>query len=148
MMTTKSSGFTLIELLVVVAILGTIASIGVLSYNGYISSSKKKTAENILYQIALGQTEFYTDNRIYKVDSNVNCPADADTSSEIETTLFGGSRVITETVAGGRASKIDFNFCIDDTGDYKISATATSASSLNCTITLNSNNEIDKTACQ
>jgi prepilin-type N-terminal cleavage/methylation domain-containing protein len=41
-MTTKSSGFTLIELLVVVAILGTIASIGVLSYNGYISSSKKK----------------------------------------------------------------------------------------------------------
>ena len=147
-MTTRSSGFTLIELLVVVAIIGILSAIGVTSYSGYVNGAKVKTAENILYQVALGQTEFYTDNRIYKVDSNVNCPADADTSSEIETTLFGGSRVITETVAGGRASKIDFNFCIDDTGDYKISATATSASSLNCTITLNSNNEIDKTACQ
>ena len=47
-MTTRSSGFTLIELLVVVAILGIISAIGIVSYNGYVSSAKKKSAENII----------------------------------------------------------------------------------------------------
>ena len=54
----KSSGFTLIELLVVVAILGIIASIGIVSYNGYTSSAKRKSAENVMQQVALGQSEY------------------------------------------------------------------------------------------
>ena len=62
---TKSSGFTLIELLVVVAILGIISAIGIISYNGYVSSAKKKSTENVLRQIALAQTEYYSDNQIY-----------------------------------------------------------------------------------
>ena len=41
-MTTKSSGFTLIELLVVVAVLGIISAIGTVTYQGYISGTKKK----------------------------------------------------------------------------------------------------------
>ena len=56
-MTTKSSGFSLIELLVVVAILGIIASIGIVSYTGYVSGAKRKSAENVMQQISLGQTE-------------------------------------------------------------------------------------------
>ena len=55
-MTARSSGFTLIELLVVVAILGIIAAVGIVSYNGYVSSAKKKSAENVMQQISLGQT--------------------------------------------------------------------------------------------
>ena len=51
-MTSKSSGFTLIELLVVVAILGIIAAIGIVSYNGYVSSAKKRSAENVMQQIS------------------------------------------------------------------------------------------------
>ena len=51
-MTSKSSGFTLIELLVVVAILGIIAAIGIMSYNGYVSSAKKRSAENVMQQIS------------------------------------------------------------------------------------------------
>ena len=69
-MTTKSSGFTLIELLVVVAILGIIAAIGIVSYNGYVASAKKTSAKNIMQQISLGQTEYYSDNGSYYTQGN------------------------------------------------------------------------------
>ena len=62
---TRSSGFTLIELLVVVAILGIISAIGIVSYSGYVEGAKKKSVDNVLQQISLGQTEFYSDNGYY-----------------------------------------------------------------------------------
>ena len=36
-------GFTLVELLVVVAILGVLAAVGIVSYNGFMESAKIKT---------------------------------------------------------------------------------------------------------
>ena len=37
--------FTLIELLVVVAIIGVLASVGLVSYNGYVESTRKSVAK-------------------------------------------------------------------------------------------------------
>ena len=50
--------FTLIELLVVVAIIGILAAVGVVAYNGYTSAAKKSAAKfnhkNVLSLFDLG----------------------------------------------------------------------------------------------
>ena len=43
----KRNAFTLIELLVVVAIIGTLAAVGVIAYNGYTSSAKKNAVKTM-----------------------------------------------------------------------------------------------------
>ena len=70
-MTTRSSGFTLIELLVVVAIIGILSAIGIVSYNGYISGTKQKSAENAMQQISLAQIEEYSNSGEYHTGDEV-----------------------------------------------------------------------------
>ena len=126
-MTSKSSGFTLIELLVVVAILGIIAAIGIMSYNGYVGSAKKRSAENVMQQISLGQTEYYSDNGIYYRNSTgTSCNPTSSTSSAIETNLLGGTDSIT--------SEMGYELCVaNDATNYKVFAKENGG---NCEITL------------
>ena len=84
----KPVGFSLIELLVVVAILGALAGIGIVTYAGYTSSAKKSSAENVMQQIALMQTEQYSVFGSYYNADGDNCTPTSGTTEGIDTTLF------------------------------------------------------------
>ena len=137
-MTSKSSGFTLIELLVVVAILGIIAAIGIMSYNGYVGSAKKRSAENVMQQISLGQTEYYSDNGIYyRNSSGTSCNPTSTTSSAIETNLLGGTDSIT--------SEMGYELCVaNDATNYKVVAKENGG---NCEITMTALGAFVRTNC-
>ena len=138
LMTSKSSGFTLIELLVVVAILGIIAAIGIVSYNGYVSSAKKRSAENVMQQISLGQTEYYSDNGIYYRNSTgTSCNPTSTTSSAIETNLLGGTDSI--------SSDMGYELCVaNDATNYKVFAKENGG---NCEITMTALGAFVRTNC-
>jgi prepilin-type N-terminal cleavage/methylation domain-containing protein len=146
-MTTRSSGFTLIELVVVVAIIGILAAVAITAYSNYISNAKIKNAENTLLQLSLAQTEFFTDNRIYNVDADVNCPATSDTSAQLSTDLVDDD-IITEINADGDFIH-DFDYCADANGTngFLITADATTESNIVCTLIINENGVIDRSGC-
>ncbi len=97
-MATKSSAFSLIELLVVIAIIGILSATGVLTYQGYISGTKKKATENAMQQIALAQTEEFSNTGDYYYTSadTDTCSPTKDTSQAINANLFEGGEIIAD----------------------------------------------------
>ena len=98
-MIAKSSGFSLIELLVVIAIVGILAAAGTLTYSGYIESAKKNSAENIVQQIALAQSEEYANTGSYYITGATDtCDANPTSSQGIEDNLFDGENTIADDI--------------------------------------------------
>ncbi len=141
-MITRSQGFTLIELLVVVAIIGILAAVGIVAYSGYVEASKKKSAENIMMQIGLAQTEYYSDNSTYyntPGSSGSSCAPSGSTSNNIEANLLSGADLITD--------EIGFEMCIvlaSAPKNFKIVGKQTLS---NCTITVDGNQTVARDNC-
>ena len=119
----------------VVAILGIIAAIGIVSYSGYVEGAKK-SVDNVLQQISLGQTEFYSDNGYYYKNSSSNsCPASTSTSTAIETNLLGGSDNITP--------ELGYEICIaNHSSNYQICAKEIGGSGTEIVLTANKQKEL------
>ena len=130
-------GFTLIELLVVVAIIGILAAVGIVSYNGYLWSTKKTSAKNIMQQMSLAQTEYISNNGSY-FESEGDCSTSA---SSAQSTEINDDLLESETID---PTKLAFNMCVTDNSsetpypgyDYTIIAVATSRT---CTFEFHSN---------
>ena len=125
--TRGSSGFTLI-------------AIGIASYNGYVDSSKKKSAENIMMQIGLAQTEYYSDtSTYYTTGSGTNCTPTSTTSTAIEGALLNGADLITD--------EIGFEVCIHPASapsNFKIVGKQTTS---NCIIRVDGNQTSSRENC-
>ena len=78
----RNKGFTLIELLVVVAIIGSLAAVGVVAYNGYTAAAKKNSSKSIhanaVKYIAseLAKCNLSQDEKLFGQDT-VDCASDA-----------------------------------------------------------------------
>ena len=55
--------------MVVVAIIGILATVSVVAYSGYISSSKKTTMRSLMQAVALAESEWYAETGSYLTNS-------------------------------------------------------------------------------
>ena len=83
----NNKGFTLIELLVVVAIIGILAAVGVVAYNGYTKSAKinasKSNHASVVKYIAAEIQKCNMQTETTAMSENLTCATDMDSAAKI-----------------------------------------------------------------
>ena len=134
-MSKEFKGFTLIELLVVVAIIGTLAAVGVVAYNGYTEGAKLRTARSVMMQAGLAQTEKYSNEGDYYSNDDDSCDPTEITTEEIGVELFGSEDYIEK--------ELGFVMCIYSQGNGFVLVAVKSA----CRIELDQNGVFVEAGC-
>jgi len=116
-------GFTLIELMIVVVVIGILASIGIPSYNDYVTRGKLVEATSALSDGRVKMEQFFQDNRTYDAGGGATCPPAIPAATTNFTYACSGltaaAYTITATGTGGLAA---FSYTINET-NAKTSAT-------------------------
>ena len=109
----KQNGFTLIELLVVVAIIGILAAVGVVAYNGYTSSAKANAVKQMHVQTVkyiTNESKLCTLGNTTGMNGELNCNQIYITISNATIKNFKGTKNVysskfdAHTVSGNQTS--------------------------------------------
>ena len=138
----KNKGFTLIELLVVVAIIGILASVGVVAYGGYTASAKKGAAKsnfnsvskwtrNELQKCNIGEASAMDDKLTCTDTNNATKVAKAVFDSQTSTTSkmknpYGGANAVLNSAVATTCTKAN-------RGQIGVAASGTDISVTSCT---------------
>jgi prepilin-type N-terminal cleavage/methylation domain-containing protein len=71
----KFTGFTIVELIIVISIIGILATIGLISWNGAQKTAKQNAATTTLAKVKLVLGDYYTDSNVYPVSKAAICDA-------------------------------------------------------------------------